>query len=437
MEKLKTFQIVVLGIFVVLILLGLLGFSGKLPLPTKPQDINYGEVVLWGTIPANIVQTAIADKLRSERSVTIKYVEKNKVNFDRDFVEALASGTGPDLFMLGQDDLLRNLNKIALIPYQNVSERTFKDTFIQEGDMFLEPGGITALPFTIDPLVMYWNRDLFTNAGIVAPPTKWSDFYALVPRLTVRDRGVLSQSFAPLGEYVNILHAKELLSTLILQAGSPIVAQRGGVLVGDLSGSTDPSSTQSPAVQAINFFTQFSKADKDSYTWNRSLPYSRTMFEAGDLAVYFGFASEYSVIKQRNPHLNFDVALMPQPEGAKTRITFGALQGLAIVKATKNPQGALRAVLVLSSKDFVGAVAQATGLPPVRRDILAVRPTNAVLSVFYDATLISRAWYDPSPIETDQMFREMIDSVNSGQQKTSQALLIAENSLNKFLRAYR
>lgn len=436
MDQPKTFQLVVLGIFAVLILLGLLGFSGKLPLPQRAQDINYGEVTLWGTLPASVMQTVIADKLRNERSVTIKYVEKNKATFDRDFVEALASGTGPDLFMLGQDEILRNLNKIAFVPYQAVPERTFKDTFLQEGEMYLRPEGITALPFVIDPLVMYWNRDIFTNAGVVTPPTKWSEFYTLAPRMTMRDRsGAITQSFAPLGEYVNVLHAKEFFSTLLMQAGSAIVANQGGALVGSLgAGTTDISSAQNPAAQAVNFFTQFSRSDKDSYTWNRSLPYSRSMFEAGDLAVYFGFASEYMAIKQKNPHLNFDVALMPQPDQAPVKVTFGSLEGLAMVKASKNPQGALRAALVLSNQEVVGAVAQMMGLPPVRRDLLSVRPTNATLSVFYDAVLTTRAWYDPSPAETDQLFRGVVESVNSGQLKISQALSVAENNLSRLLK---
>jgi ABC-type glycerol-3-phosphate transport system substrate-binding protein len=437
MEKPKIFQIVLLGVFAVFILIGLLAFSGKLPLPTSAGDVNYGSVTLWGTLPASVVSPVLAEKLQSEKGISIKYVEKSKETFNRDFVEALASGTGPDLFLLGQDEILHTLNKLALISYDTVSERTFKDTFVEEGEMFLRPDGIIALPFTIDPLVMYWNRDIFTNAGIIAPPSKWGEFYTLAPRVVVKSGdGTISQSLVALGEYVNVTHAKEVLSTLIMQAGNPIVVNQGGLLTTTLT-TSNVITGQNPGTQAINFFTQFSKADKDSYSWNRSLPSSRTMFESGSLGTYFGFASEYGAIKQRNPHLNFDVAPIPQAEQASVRMTFGQMQGVAVVRSSRNIAGAMYGATVLVRSEVSGGVASAAGLPPVRRDLLGVRPASAVMSVFYDSAPIARAWYDPSPADTDQLFRGMIDDINSGRQKISQAVTVVQNGINGLLASYR
>ena len=434
MQRPSKFQIILLAVFVVMIILGFLGFSGKLPLPTGSKNINYGEVTFWGTIPATVMQSVIGDKLQSDKSITIRYVQKNKATFDRDFVEALASGTGPDLFLLDQDEILSTLNKIALIPFASISERTFKDTFIEEGELFLRPGGIVALPLTIDPLVMYWNRDMFTNASIVLPPTKWNEFYTLTPRVAVRNNsGGINQSFVAFGEYDNVSHAKDILSMLILQSGKSIVAQTNGYLTADV---TMDASEGSSVARAVSFYTEFANANKDSYSWNRSLPASRTMFESGDLAVYFGYAGEYGTIKTKNPHLNFDVALVPQPDQATKKLTFGHMQGLAIVKSGKNPNGAFRAATLLSTREITGAVAQALGLPPVRRDLLVSRPTDPTLSIFYDAALVSKAWRDPSTTETNQLFRDMINDVNSGRLKVSQALSIIQSSLIRILGPY-
>ncbi|MHB1118411.1 MAG: ABC transporter substrate-binding protein [Minisyncoccota bacterium] len=437
MKSPNIFQFIVLGIFVVLIVFGMLAFSGRISLPTGKQDINYGEVTVWGTFPVNTMQSLIADKLRNERNITITYVEKNKVTFSADLVEALAAGHGPDLFLIAQDEILRNLNKIALIPYESVTERDFKNTFVEEGEMFLRPEGIVALPFTVDPIVMYWNRDILTNALIPAPPTKWSEFYTMVPRVVVRDgKGNISRSFASLGEYRNVSHAKEILSILIMQAGGAIVSSQDGILTANLTTAVDQSA-QNPAAQAVNFFTQFSRSDKDSYSWNRSLPFSRSMFEAGDLALYFGYASEYQSIRQKNPHLNFDVAVVPQADQANTKMTFGRVQGFAMVKTSSNLGGAMHAAILLSSSDMVAGVAQSAVLPPVRRDLLAIPSTTAVQSVFYDSALIARAWHDPSPTETDQLFQIMIDDIGADRLKVSQALSVAQSSINNLLQRYR
>ncbi len=430
MEKLKIFQVVVLGTFAVLLIVGFLAFSGKLPLPKSEKDINYGEVTLWGTIPSSVIDKIISDKLGNKKNITITYVEKNRATFARDFIEALAIGIGPDIFMLSQDEILRNMDKVALIPYTTYPERVFKDSFIEEGEMFLRPEGIVAIPFTVDPMIMYWNRDIFTNASIVVPPTRWSEFYGLAPRIVVRNSaGDITQSFVSFGEYQNVLHAKEILSTLIMQTGALIVQNKNGVLDVDLG-------VQNMATPAVEFFTEFARSDKGSYSWNRSLPYSRDMFNAGDLALYFGYASEYSSIKEKNPHLNFDIAVMPQADQSLKRVTFGRMQGIAVAKSSKNIAGAMQAVLVLSGSDIIGSIAEMSGLPPVRRNLLAVHPTDAVFSVLYESAIISRAWHDPSPADTDKLFEGMISDINSGKLKTTQAFFVLQSSLLNLLKKY-
>ncbi|MBI3634173.1 MAG: extracellular solute-binding protein [Candidatus Yonathbacteria bacterium] len=439
MKKFNTFQAVVFGGFIILLLIGFLGFSGKIPFPSGSKDVNYGEVVLWGTIPSSVMQSTISEKVSTDQNVIIKYVEKNRETFTRDFVEAVASGNAPDLILVAQDEILSNVNKLSLIPYQSVTERVFKDTFIEEGELFLQEGGIVALPLTIDPLIMYWNRDIFTNEGIAAPPRLWDSFYSLSPRLSLRDqKGNIAQSFVAFGEYSNVSNAKEILSTLIMQAGKPIVTLRDGFLAASLAQSIGGvANTGENAENALLFFTQFSKPNKVSYSWNRSLPTSRSMFEDGNLALYFGFASEYVPILKRNPHLNFDITMMPQAGQFATKTTFGRMQGIAVVKASRNQAGAMYAVGILSNRDIVGALAEKMNLPPVRRDLISIRPTDAVFATLYDSALISHAWYDPDTEMTDQIFSTLIDNIVSGRTDINQALFVAQEKIDKLLQAYR
>lgn len=428
---------VVIGIFTVMLLFGFLAFSGKIPLPTSREDINYGEVTLWGSIPKDMMQALIANNFGNEKSVSIKYVEKRAEVFTRDFVEALANNKGPDLILLPQDELFKNLNKVSIVPYQTITERDFKNTFIETGEIFLRPEGVAALPFVVDPIVMYWNRDIFTNALLVSPPTLWSEFYALAPKITVRDQaGSISKSFVSFGEYNNVSNAKEILATLLMQAGSPIVSRSNGNLAASLV-IQGPANAENPVVSALRFYTEFSKSNKDSYSWNRSLPASRAMFEAGDLALYFGYASEHRLIKQKNPHLNFDVVMTPQIGRDVTKLTFGRIYGVALVRASKNQAGALRAATLMSGGGVIGGISALTGLPPVRRDLVVMRPTDPVSSVFYDSALVTRAWFDPSPSETNLVFMNIIEGVNSGRFSMSEAIAVANNSLEKLLREYQ
>lgn len=430
----------VIGIFVVLLIFGFLGFSGNLPLPGGKEDINYGTVTIWGTLPRDVMSRLIGDTLSKDTHVKINYSEKKKETFNSDFVESLARGNGPDLVLLPQDRIPKAIDKLSLIPYTAMSERDFKNTFIQEGEMFLRPGGIAAMPFSIDPIVMFWNRDLFTNALVVSPPSLWTEFYDLVPKITIRDdQGNVTRSLVSFGEYGNVSHAKEIISLLMMQAGSPIVSYQNGAATSALLISTEGTGSESPVAAAIRFYTEFSKPGKDAYSWNRSLPFSRSMFESGDLALYFGYASEYKEISSKNPHLNFDVAMVPQAgTDAKagkglSKLTFGQMQGIAIVKSSKNQAGAQYVALLISSKDAIAPYTVLSGLPPVRRDLVAVRPSDAVQSIFYDSALISRGWYDPSSDDSNALFRGMIDDITSGRTLISEALSAADGGMGRLL----
>jgi len=435
----KIFQMVVIGIFVILLIFGFLGFSGKLDfiLPSGGKEVNYGDVTMWGTLPTQTVQSLIADTLAGVRSVKINYVQKKPETINKEFVEDLARGKGPDIIMLSQDEILENSDKLSAISYQTLPEREFRNRFIEEGELFLRPNGVIAVPFTIDPIVMYWNRDIFKSALLASPPTLWADFYPLVPKITIRDNsGNITKSLVSFGGYRNITNAKEIISLLMMQAGSPVVAyQNGGLSAGLIVESN--SSAGSPVVNALRFFTEFSKQEKDSYSWNNSLPSSRSMFESGDLALYFGYSSEYPSIKLKNPHLNFDVSIVPQATNAKVKLTFGKMYGIATPTASKNPNGAIHAMLLLSGKDVLGNLSTKTGLPPVRRDLISIRPTEAVASIFYDSALISSAWRDPSPRETNSLFMTMVENATSGRTSMSEALAVAQRRMAELLAPYR
>lgn len=434
MKSPKIFQFILIGIFAVFLVIGMLAFSGKLPKPKSESDINYGNVTLWGTIPSEAVQPLISSSgvLGSEK-IFIRYVEKDASTFDQEFIEALASGNGPDLIMLPHYGVTKHLDKLSLISYQTISESYFKNTFLEEGELFLRPDGIVALPFVIDPIVMYWNRDIFTNLSIVTPPTKWKEFYTLAPKVTTRDTGGnIKQSLVAFGEYGNVTNAKDILSLLILQSGSKIVESQGDYSYSTLAKSAGVDAPP-PATGAVRFFMEFANPAKDSYSWNRSLSSSRHMFESGDLALYFGYASEYLSILKKNPHLNFGVAVVPQAEQTTVKSTFGKMQGLSLVKASENPAGAMHAILLLTRVDVQQALVQNVRLPPVRRDLVSLRPNDAVSTAFYDSAIIARGWRDPSPSGTDQLFREMVESISSGRAQITEALRTAQSGLDSLL----
>lgn len=384
---------------------------------------------MWGTAPQAEMRSLLEQMDTIQRGILkVTYVQKSPASFDQEFTEAVATGVGPDLVMIDQDQILSERNKLYIIPFATLTDRSVKDAFIEEADLFKTSTGYLALPFVIDPLVMYWNRDLFQAAGLSKPPQYWDEFNAVTSALNKKDdAGNILQSAISFGEFANVTNAKPIISTLIMQAGNPItvIGAADAATPDEVTAVLDKkfSSVILPAEAALDFYTQFADPGSLLFSWNRSLPSSTSMFLSGNLATYFGFASEFDSLQSKNPNLNFDVALLPQPRASSARITFGRMTGIAVVKNSPNLASAYSSLLVLIGNKSSGIFSTLDHLPSPRRDLLASStPQDAALTVFNTSALQSRAWFDPDPQATDQIFSDMIESIKSGSRKIGDAI---------------
>ncbi|MBI4120987.1 MAG: extracellular solute-binding protein [Parcubacteria group bacterium] len=418
----NAFQFTLLGIFGAFLIVSVVIFSGLIPIGSGAPEGVGGTVTVWGTVSALRLSEPLAVLNAENKEVfEIQYVEKDARSFDIELIEALAADRGPDLILLPHNLTFRHKDKIFPIPYESFSERNFRDTYIEAGELYLTKDGILALPFTIDPLVMYYNRSILSGAGVVKAPSSWDEFFLLGEKLTKKDTaGNIQTSAVALGEYRNIKNAKDILSLLMLQSGNPIVEEDGGlyrVLLSERLGLVVP-----PSESALRFFTEFSNPVKPMYSWNRALPEAQDLFAANDLAIYFGYASEKREIEAKSPRLNFDVAPMPQVRDGREVTTSGKMTGVAVLKRSDNLATAFYAAYALAGTPFLQSMLERDTLPPVRRDLLVRKPTDSVGQVFYDSALTVRLWLDPNPEATGRIFQDMIETVVSGRRTVAEAI---------------
>jgi ABC-type glycerol-3-phosphate transport system substrate-binding protein len=440
--KTTTFQYIMIASFGIIGVVGIIYFAKSDPEQNTEVQGAAGNVVIWGTFQQN----ENIDKLfndfnqKYQKSFSVTYVPHDPKTFDQDIVEALASGTGPDILLLPDNLILRHTDKIIPMAYTpQFGQREYLNTFIQASEIYLRTDGILAFPFAIDPMMMYWNRDLFTNASIVLPPAYWDEFIAITPKLTKKDKALkLTQSAIAFGEYDNVNNAKDVISLLFLQVGSQIVRLGSMGPEADIyADSVNSAYSKQSMVSALRYFMDFSNPQKTIYTWSRSRANSEEEFINGNLAVYFDYASKYQELKNKNPHLNFGVSEVPQLRDGKADITIGKMYGLVTMKASKNQQTAFTAIRLLLDNVQVAKFSSAYNLPPVRRDMLANRPTDAVQATLYDAALRSRVWLDPRPEDSNLMYQSMIDSVSSGRSSVDTAMNDAQTRLKVLLQPYQ
>lgn len=422
------FQIIFISIFVVCIIGGVVAFA------TYKGGAKEGElpaITVWGTFPASVFEQYIINlNANREKSLNISYAQIPESNFDKTFIETLARGQGPDAILIRQDLMYKYQDKIIPIPYTVITERDFRDTFIRQAESYLTSVGALALPFVVDPLVMYWNRDSFTNAGIARPPFFWDEFDILNTKLTQKDiNSNIRRSAIALGEFHNISHAREIFATLLMQAGNPITYRNSENSISSALKNGNYQGLNSSSA-ALDFFVQFSNPKSVNYSWNRSLSNSRNSFLSGNLATYFGFASEISDLRAKNPNIDFDVAPLPQARNGKNRATYGSMYGFSVVRSSLNPSNTFSVLNVLLGSSALSGMVKLSYLPPVRLDMISTGSTDPYLSIFYDSALISKGWLDVSPTDSNSIFQKMTESVTSGRKGIREAIEEASDELD-------
>ena len=431
LKGLSLFQTILLASFGAFAVAGMIIFSLYVG---GTQTATIGDVAVWGTLD-QAAFTAVLRQLAEEdtryRSVT--YTQIDEVAYEQELIDALASGTGPDLLILRHDSIAKHAGKLWPIPFESLSVEQFTSTFIDGSATFLGNEGVLGVPLAVDPMVLYWNRDILSSSGFARPPQYWDELFSYGADATKRSvTNSIEKSGVALGEYRNVTHAKDILALLMLQAGGQITTRNSA---GDLTPAliARAGDAQAPSESALRFYTDFANPVKTHYSWNRSLPESRQFFGAGNLALYLGYASEEALLRRINPNLSVAVAPTPQIRDVATLMNGGRVYGLAVPRASKNPQGALTVAFLLAGAGPSEQLSKALGIPSARREVLAKQATG-LDEVFQKQAILVRTWVDPNPEETDKIFRDMIESVTSGAAKLAEALQRADRALGEAIR---
>ena len=127
------FQLITIIVFIALAIIGVLVFSGAIPIGENKTPGVLGTVVLWGTAKSSTLASILEQFNTANPSIIVRYVQKGVESFDQDMLEALANGSGPDMFLSTESLAFHYHNKIFTIPYQSFSLNTFKNNLARVG----------------------------------------------------------------------------------------------------------------------------------------------------------------------------------------------------------------------------------------------------------------------------------------------------------------
>lgn len=353
----------------------------------------------------------------------IRYAE-----YENFLLNSLAEDKGPDIFSIPSTWLGKYASKVVPLPTAitlpyTVTSGTVKKTVSQEmrtknmlttkqvKNIFLDvvsddavrqyqankdskpEDRILGLPLALDTMVLFYNRDLLDSVSIANPPYTWSDFQKEVKMLTKADAsGAIIQSGGAIGRGDNISRSPDLLSLLMMQNGATMIDKSGKVSMNLMPANLSGNRDLPPGEEALIFYTDYARSDRDVYTWNEKMPASLEAFMSGQTAFFFGYSYNESTIKTLAPKLNYGVSSMLQIPGNPT-INFARYSLEVVSSKSKYSDWAWDFISFATAETNVKNYLEKVQRPTALRNLVDAQKEDENLAVYANQLLTAKSWY--------------------------------------------
>jgi ABC-type glycerol-3-phosphate transport system substrate-binding protein len=463
-KVLKKIEKIVL-VFLVFVMLATTGLSCT-PSTSSTQQPEI-TLTMWGLFDnAEVWAPIIKDFQLENPNIKVNYVKKDYSEYEDKTVDALASGNGPDIWLIRNDSVYKHYQKLVSMPngllaqvqktQGKTDEEIYKQTYapVAAEDNIID-GKIYGIPMYIDTLALIYNNSIFQDKRraledskqvapndqlLLVPPLTWEDIITYTKLLTKKDGTNITQAGIALGESNNVSNSADILYALMLQNGTKMVSDDKKSAAFNLSQAKTTGEPVYPGTQALEFFTSFSNPSKETYSWNNSMPNSYDMFKQGKLAMMFGYAYQVNQLKQEVPTLNFNAAPLPQIKGASTPVDYASYWTETVTKNSKNPDSAWRFIAYASSKGLSNYIST-TKLPSPLKAVDSIVPKTTERNINYANTFSfqvnsAKDWFKGRyPRKVDQAFLDMINNVAVYNQPTQTAIDSAATKVTQLLQA--
>ncbi|MBI3232288.1 MAG: sugar ABC transporter substrate-binding protein [Candidatus Doudnabacteria bacterium] len=400
-------------------------------LPTGPVVLTF-----WKTFEDSQNMQALFEAYRQKHpNVEIVYTKKNIENYEKDLLNALASGTGPDIFSINNAWLPGYLDKIAPVDEKAFSIKEYKDAFVDTAvEDFTEGGKIYGVPLSVDSLALYYNKDLLGTAGIAVPAKTWQELSDQVKQVTLKDsKGYFTRSAVPLGLSQNINRGVDIYYLFMLQLGFKPDGLKSNF--GSLSQTIQKGEqTFAPARDALDFYTSFANPKSTNYNWNSRSDYSIDAFVNGRSAYLYSYAYTQGTILQKAPNMRFDVAPAPQFSLDDPAVNFSNYWGEVVSKQSKNQAVAWDFLKFITSKEALDKYYAVHKQPASRKDLIELQIQDPDIGVFAAANLTAHSFDRPEQNKFDSIIGQVIDSVVLKGVSLDEAVSRAEQQVSTLFR---
>lgn len=299
----------------------------------------------------------IIDKLNSKSNEYKIVQDSSPSDYDTRLTTQLSAKGGPDIFWVSAQRASQLATKGAMLDItdklkssKNDAAKT-SDYFEEALSPFKSKGKIYGLPWIMQPVIMYYNKDMLDKAGVSYPDGTWNwdKFMDAAKKLTIDSNGKHpgDSGFdkSNIKQWGTSLNGWPPVQMYIWQNGGDVIAK-------------DFSSSPIDTEQAKAGFKYYANLINSDMVPSQQIIKDRgfdTMFRNQQVALFMGGAAD-----SLETQVKFKCAVAEVPAGPTgTKATFGDVSGMGINVNTKNKQAAFDAFI-----DLTNAIHQWKVMPP-------------------------------------------------------------------------
>ncbi|MFE2261505.1 ABC transporter substrate-binding protein [Streptomyces griseosporeus] len=316
------------------------------------------------------------DKFEKQTGIEVKLEVVPWSDLLNRILTATTSGQGPDVLNIGNTWSASLQATGALLPWdaQNFSKIGGKDRFV---DSALGSTGVpgqdpAAVPLYSMAYALYYNKQIFADAGIAKPPATWAELVADGKKIQAKGKQVLGAEGANVSE--NIHH----VFVFAKQHGADFFTADG-----------KPDFTNPKVVDAVKQYVDLMAKDKAIPAGNAEYAQNQSVsdFAKGKTAMLLWQSASANLKSQGMSEDAYGIAPVPVQSGTPgsgTQVnSMVAGINLAVFKNTDNLDGATKFVKFMTSDEEQKILNKAySSIPPVKTaqaDAAFTAPANAVL----------------------------------------------------------
>ncbi|WP_018757686.1 ABC transporter substrate-binding protein [Paenibacillus terrigena] len=168
---------------------------------TADQEKVQLKFTVWGDVASAGPEVKLTEEFnKSHPNIEVKFEPVPGDGYGTKLTTSLAAGQAPDVFLIGEGDYYKYVDKGVVEPLDSYLEadKSFDTSMFQKDllDMGHINGKTYYLPKDFNPLSLWYNKKLFDAAGMEYPNENWTwdDLNAAAKKLTLKDdKGKIKQ----------------------------------------------------------------------------------------------------------------------------------------------------------------------------------------------------------------------------------------------------